>query len=264
MEKNNTQNTQDQEIQFNPDTGLWESENWLPSVTCDTVVFGYDEDEDEGKGKLKILLIQRGRDPYKGFWALPGGFMQEKDENLEACVRRELNEETNVKLSRLEFFGEYSGKDRDPRGHVVSIAFLALVRQGDLHPLGGDDAADAQWFAIDDLPKLKLAFDHNQIIEDAKKELKDRIHLEPIEFDLLNKEFTMQQLQRIYIAILNPPESDTTIRDRSNFPKKMLKLGYIKDTGKKMTDNPHRSPKLYTFDEEAYNIAKEKGIMLQF
>ena len=262
MKKSNIQHTQEKEIRFNPDTELWESENWLPSVTCDAVVFGYDEDEDEGKGKLKILLIQRGRDPYKGFWALPGGFMQEKDENLEACVRRELNEETNVKLSRLEFFGEYSGKDRDPRGHVISIAFLALVRQGDLQPLGGDDAADAQWFAIDDYPDL--AFDHKDIVEDAKKELKRRVRNEPIGFDLLNKEFTMPQLQRIYIAIFNPPEFDTTIRDRRNFPKKMFKLGYVKDTGKKMTGNPHRSPKLYTFDEEAYNIAKEKGIMLQF
>lgn len=264
MEENNIQNTQDQEIQFNRDTRLWESRYWLPSVTCDAVVFGYDEDEDEGKGKLKILLIKRGRDPYKGFWALPGGFMQQKDENLKACVRRELNEETNVELSRLEFFGEYSDKGRDKRGQVISIAFLALVRQGDLHPLGGDDAADAQWFAIDDLHKLKLAFDHEKIIEDAKEELKLRIRNEPIGFDLLNKEFTMPQLQRIYIAIFNPPESDTTIRDRRNFPKKMFKLGYIKDTGKKMTGNPHRSPKLYTFDEKAYKIAKEKGIMLQF
>ena len=94
--------------------------------------------------------------------------------------------------------------------------------------------------------------------------MQQRIHFEPIGFHLLNKEFTMPQLQNIYIAILNPPEDDNKLRDRRNFPKKMLKLGYIKETGKKVTGNPYRSPKLYTFDEEAYKNAKKIGMRLEF
>ena len=74
----------------------------------------------------------------------------------------------------------------------------------------------------------------------------------------------MPQLQSIYIAILNPPENDSAIRDRRNFPKKMLKLGYIKDTGRVVSGNPYRSPKLYTFDEEAYKSAKKIGMRLEF
>lgn len=81
---------------------------------------------------------------------------------------------------------------------------------------------------------------------------------------MLHREFTMPQLQNIYIAIMNPPLDDTKLRDRRNFPKKMLKLGYIKETGKKVTGNPYRSPKLYTFDEIAYAEAKKIGMRLEF
>lgn len=94
--------------------------------------------------------------------------------------------------------------------------------------------------------------------------LRERIHFEPIGFHLLDKEFTMPQLQNIYIAILDPSEEDKNLRDRRNFPKKMLKLGYIRETGKKVTGNPYRSPKLYTFDEEAYAAAKKIGMRLEF
>lgn len=81
---------------------------------------------------------------------------------------------------------------------------------------------------------------------------------------MLDKEFTMPQLQNIYIAILDPTEENKSLQDRRNFPKKMLKLGYIKETGKKVTGNPYRSPKLYTFDEEAYASAKKIGMRLEF
>ena len=126
----------------------------------------------------------------------------------------------------------------------------------------GDDARMAKWFPVKNLPEL--AFDHQQIIETALERIKQRIHFEPIGFHLLDKEFTMPQLQNIYLAILNPPKDDIKLRDRRNFPKKMLKLGYIKETGKKMTGNPYRSPKLYTFDEEAYVNAKKIGMRLEF
>ena len=127
---------------------------------------------------------------------------------------------------------------------------------------GVDDADEAAWFPVDKLPHL--AFDHRKIFDAAMERLRRDIHFEPIGFHLLDKEFTMPQLHNIYIAILDPPEDDTKLRDRRNFPKKMLKLGYIRETGKKVTGNPHRSPKLYTFDEEAYKQAKKIGMRLEF
>ena len=138
----------------------------------------------------------------------------------------------------------------------------ALVVKDKYRVKGGDDASKAMWFPVKELPEL--AFDHKAIIELALERLRQRIHFEPIGFHLLDKEFTMPQLHNIYKAILDPPEDDIKLSDRRNFQKKMLKLGYIRETGKKVTGNPHRSPKLYTFDEEAYARAKKIGMRLEF
>ena len=241
---------------FNKETNKWESLYWHPAVTTDAVVFGFDGE------KLNVLLIERGGEPFKGSWALPGGFIREDDESAEAGVYRELHEETNVDDIFLEELQTFSRADRDPRERVITIAFFALVVKDKYVIKGGDDAKTAKWFAIDELPEL--AFDHAEIIQTALERLRQRIHFEPIGFHLLDNEFTMPQLQNIYIAILNPPADDKRLRDRRNFPKKMLKLGYIKETGKKVTGNPHRSPKLYTFDQEAYVKAKKIGMRLEF
>lgn len=243
-------------MKLNKSTNLWESKYWHPAVTTDAVVFGFDGE------KLNVLLIQRGGEPYLGFWALPGGFMKETDETADSCIYRELNEETNVDEIYLEELKTFSKKNRDPRERVITIAYFALVVKSKYSIKGGDDAAKAEWFPIDELPEL--AFDHKDIIDFALERLRQRIHFEPIGFHLLDKEFTMPQLQNIYIAILNPEESDNKLRDRRNFQKKMLKLGYIRDTGKKVTGNPYRSPKLYNFDEEAYAKAKKIGMRLEF
>ena len=237
-------------------TNKWESDYWHPAVTTDAVVFGFDGE------KLNVLLIERGGDPFKGAWALPGGFITQKDASAQAAVYRELHEETNVEGIYLEELQTFSKEDRDPRERVITIAFFALVVKDQYKIMGGDDARNAKWFPIDELPQL--AFDHDYIINVALERLQQRIHFEPIGFHLLDKEFTMTQLQNIYIAILNPSEDDNKLRDRRNFPRKMLKLGYIKDTGKKVTGNPYRSPKLYTFDEAAYKTAKKIGMRLEF
>lgn len=261
-------------MEYNKETGKWESKYWHPALTTDAVVFGFDKD----KGTLQVLLIKRGMakpgevPAFEGCWALPGGFVKQ-DESTDECVRRELFEESSMKLFNndkgiepefIEQLKTYSELGRDPREYVATVAYYALVKKDEYVIKGGDDAAEAQWFSIDELPELNLAFDHSQIIDDAIHRLRERIHFEPIGFNLLDKEFTMPQLQSIYIAILNPPENDSAIRDRRNFPKKMLKLGYIKETGKTLTGNPHRSPKLYTFDEEAYKNAKKIGMRLEF
>ena len=114
----------------------------------------------------KILLVKRGKDPFKGKYALPGGFV-EYGERVEDAVIREVFEETNVKVKIKDLLGVYSDPNRDPRGHVISIAFLLEYVSGE--PTGGDDAAEAGWFDMDNLPPL--AFDHDKIIKDARRRL---------------------------------------------------------------------------------------------
>lgn len=133
-----------------------------PAVTTDCVVFGVD-----GK-KLSILLIERGNDPYKGYWAFPGGFLN-MDENAEQGALRELEEETGLRLTQVKEFGTFSDIDRDPRERVISIAFYAITDKVDVK--GGDDAAIAQWFALDEVPRL--AFDHELMLRNARQTLKE-------------------------------------------------------------------------------------------
>lgn len=243
-------------MKFNEKTNKWESDYWHPAVTADAVVLGFDGDG------LNVLLIERAGEPYKGMLALPGGFMTQGDESAAAAVYRELHEETNVEGVYLEELQAFSNAGRDPRERVITIPFFALVVKDRYEVKAGSDASKAMWYPIENLPQL--AFDHNEIINVAIEKLRQRIHFEPVGFHLLPKEFTMPQLQSIYLAILNPPADDDRLRDRRNFAKKMLRLGYVKETGKKVSGNPHRSPKLYVFDEKAYKEAKKIGMRLEF
>ena len=185
-----------------------------PAVTTDCVIFGFD-----GK-RLHILLIERGLEPYKGHWALPGGFLR-MDETVEEGAARELFEETHVKDVYLEQFRVFSTVDRDPRERVITVAFYALVRQTDYQILAGDDAARASWFEVDELPPL--AFDHEEIITQARDHLKDKLKVSPIAFRLLDKQFTMGDLQRVYELISGRSY------DRRNFYRKALASGLLEN-----------------------------------
>lgn len=127
-----------------------------PAVTTDCVVFTKEEEP-------KVLLIQRGNEPYKGCWAFPGGFMN-MEETAEECAVRELKEETGLTVKQIQQIGAYSKVDRDPRGRTVSIAYLAIV-DAPIAVSGMDDAAKAAWFPLSSLPDL--AFDHQDIMTDA-------------------------------------------------------------------------------------------------
>ncbi len=131
-----------------------------PALTADIAIFRH---APEG---AEILLIQRGNHPYKGYWALPGGFF-EPGETIEQTAARELREETGVEGAHLQLVGIYSKPNRDPRDWVVTAAYATMLPEGAL-VAAGDDAADARWFSIEDvLEKEKLAFDHAEIIADA-------------------------------------------------------------------------------------------------
>jgi 8-oxo-dGTP diphosphatase len=128
-----------------------------PMVTVDVLVIAPGP---EGK---EILLIRRGNDPFKGEWALPGGFL-DLDEELEDAARRELHEETGLSVSVLREIGVFGAIGRDPRGRTITAAYLALLDERPA-PRAGDDAAEAAWFPFD--ARQKLAFDHEEIIKRA-------------------------------------------------------------------------------------------------
>lgn len=132
-----------------------------PAVTVDIVLFA------QHAGGLCVLLIRRGDDPFKGAWALPGGFVDEFEDLLDAAAR-ELEEETGITGIALEQLGAFGKPGRDPRGHTVSIAYGARLNEAS-SPTAGSDAADAAWHPLDDLPRL--AFDHAEIIALARSKL---------------------------------------------------------------------------------------------
>ena len=121
----------------------------------------------------KVLLIERGGEPFKGCWAFPGGFMN-MDETTEQCAIRELEEETGLQVSEVHQIGAYSKVDRDPRGRTVTVAYLAIV-DAPMDVKGQDDAKKAQWFPLPALPEL--AFDHADIMQDAIKKYKEVVGL---------------------------------------------------------------------------------------
>lgn len=205
-----------------------------PALTSDIVVFGYD-----GR-QLHILLVERGLEPFKGLWALPGGFMH-IDETIDQCAQRELREETSVSGAYLRQFGVFSDVHRDPRGRVVTVAFLALVSKSDYQLVAGDDASKAEWFVHDELPPL--AFDHSKIIAEAMKCLRDLIATRPVVLRLLDKRFSIAELQRLVETITGEEY------DRRNFQRRLIQSNLLQPEGT-THDGTSRPATLYSVRPE--------------
>ena len=218
-----------------------------PSVTTDCVIFGFDGT------KLSVLLVKRGVEPYKGRWAFPGGFMN-MDESAEEGALRELQEETGLKGAYIRQFHTFTAPERDPRERVITIAYYALVRMQEV--AGGDDADDARWFTLDEVPQL--AFDHDQILRKAQKALRQQIHFEPIGVELLPEAFTIKELQNLYEAILD------VHFDRRNFYNKMKRLEMLDATNEKVNPSKQKEAILFRFNKAKYNELKQKGFRLEF
>ena len=216
------------------------------AVTVDAVVFGYDAAEND----LRVLLIQRALPPFAGKWALPGGFVR-VGESTEAAVRRELSEETGLQKIFLEQLYTFSEPKRDPREHVITVAYVALVQLLHHRPHAASDAAQAAWFNVGELPQL--AFDHNQIVTAAQRRLQGKIRYEPIGFELLPAKFTLTQLQHLYEATMGQP------LDKRNFRKKILAMDLLKDTGEVQQDVAHRAAALWAFDHRRYEKLRKGG-----
>ena len=219
-----------------------------PSLTVDCIIFGLDE-----SSRLKVLLIQRAKDPFKDAWALPGGFVSEK-ETLEEAALRELKEETGVEDLFIEQLFTFGNPERDPRGRVVTVAYYALINLSE-HKIGADtDAKDVKWFLIDELPQL--AFDHQTILDLAISRLRGKVRYQPIGFELLPEEFTLTQLQNLYEAVLGLTKN--TGLNKRNFRTKILNMAILKE-GSILRGVAHRPAQLYRFDLDMYKEYVNKG-----
>ncbi|MFF1823476.1 NUDIX domain-containing protein [Kribbella sp. NPDC058245] len=191
---------------------------------------------------LQVLLIRRGIAPYRGRWALPGGFVRE-DEDLETTARRELTEETGLATDRihLEQVATYGAPTRDPRGRVVSVAYLALVP--DLPaPVAGTDAESARWVPADALlaDPARLAFDHHQILSDAVERARAKLEYSPLAAVFCPPEFTISELRAIYEAVWGTP------LDPRNFHRKVTKTpGFVEPAGATTTRDGGRPAQLF-------------------
>ena len=165
-----------------------------PAVSGDCVIFGFDGED------LNVLLIERGKDPYKGRWTFPGGFL-DMDETTLQCAERELMEETGIGGLKLVQLGAFSGVDRDPRGRVITIAYFTVVRISDTNPVAGDDAANAGWFRVKDIPPL--AFDHDLVMRAAIGRLRTLVNSGTAELPAKDINFSGPEMDKLKTEVLN-------------------------------------------------------------
>lgn len=218
-------------------------------IAVDAIVFGY------AGNSLNVLLIKQKFGVLKNQWALVGGFVKD-DETLIDAVNRELQEETGISVNYLEqlyTFGDVI--DRDPRFRVISVAYFALVNSSKFVLTADSDADDAQWFPINDLPKL--AFDHESILKVAYNRLQSKLTYQPIGFDLLPNEFLFSELENLYCTLL---EKEI---DRRNFRKKILSFGIVEETEKFGNNKSGRPAKLFKFNKSKYNTLLNDGFLFE-
>jgi 8-oxo-dGTP diphosphatase len=216
----------------------------IESVSIDCNIFGFEGNE------LQILLIKRNTEPSKSMWALPGGFIQTK-ENLKDAAKRILEEMTGAKNIYMEQVYTFGDVNRYPLRRVITITYYALVKPGNYELNPGPDASEAKWFSIKEIPSLP--FDHKKIFTYSLEHLQLKVQREPIGFELLPKKFSLTELQMLYEAILDKQ------LDKRNFRKKFLKMGLLVKLSEKQKGVAHRAATLYKFDPNIYEAMKKKG-----
>ena len=195
-------------------------------VTVDVVILTMAE------GELQVLLVSRGEAPYEGMWAVPGGFKRPA-ETLDEAALRELREETGVDATTLTQFGAYGDPGRDPRMNVVTVGYLAVVR--DVGPVvGGSDATAAALLKVRDIlgGKVELAFDHRQIVEDAVERVRVELELSSVATAFVGATFTLAELRAVYEAIWGVQ------LDAANFRRRVAEGGWVIPTGERAQPGP--------------------------
>jgi 8-oxo-dGTP diphosphatase len=212
-------------------------------VTVDLVIFTVAGPD------LRVLLVKRKDAPFEGSWALPGGFIR-IDEGLEDAAKRLLREKAGVADVYLEQLYTFGSPGRDPRGRVITVAYFALIDAGKLRLAPQRGVEDIQWHSMFALPG-RLAFDHAEILEYALTRLRYKLEYTTVGFQLLPKEFTLTDLQRIYEAVLH------RTLDKRNFRKKITALELIEPLRKQRRDGAHRPAQLYRFKSKAFILPRE-------
>lgn len=178
-----------------------------PSVTVDVVLFRWND----LKSCAEVLLIQRGKSPFEGQWAFPGGFL-DMHEPPAVAAARELAEETGLTGLPLEQFYTFGDVERDPRGRVVSIAYFALMPANAMQEAtAGDDASDAKWFPLNALPAL--AFDHKEVLKTAIERVGQEFRLRPLAFRLLPESFDLETLTKVIQQFVPYLPSEDTLKE---------------------------------------------------
>ncbi|MDP2091333.1 MAG: NUDIX domain-containing protein [Candidatus Gracilibacteria bacterium] len=201
-----------------------------PILATDVVVFNI------RKGKLKVLLIKMNKEPFVGLWALPGGFIGEKELCLDAA-HRILYEASSVSDLYIEQLKVFDAIDRDPKARIVSIAHMAIIKKDDLSIKTNDSYSDIAWFSVDELPVM--AYDHLDIIKYGLERLEGKVTYSTLSLSLMPEKFTLSELQSVFEIVLKKD------LDKRNFRKKLLKSGVIEDTGEKKTIGIPRPASLF-------------------
>jgi ADP-ribose pyrophosphatase YjhB (NUDIX family) len=245
-------------------TWFWNPNNFLPGVSIDCVVIGFDLNQ------LHILLLKM-KDAE--LWLLPGGFVQ-KDEDMDSAASRILKERTGIKLPYLKQFHTFGNLNRRENNPVdnsdspmavqfkemlpwleqrfISTGYLSLVDMRNSKPTPDYLSDSCTWIPLESLPEL--IYDHNMIVDKALEQIRNQINYLPIGFSLLPEKFTMKEYQVLYEEILKKK------LDRANFQKKILKLGFLDRHEKQLKGGAHKAPYLYAFNKDKYNELLEKGI----
>lgn len=191
------------------------------------------------KGITKVLLIKRSNEPFKDMWALPGGALY-NNEDINNGLKRELKEKTGIENVNLDMVNVYGKIDRSPVMRMVAVSYMGVIDSNRVSVLKETlKTSNADWFNINNIPKL--AYDHNEILNDSIDKLKNKIFETDILKNLFNEEFTLPELQKVYETIL-----DKTF-DRRNFRKKLINDGVIEDTNKVVNFEGKKPAKLYKF-----------------
>lgn len=224
-------------------------------VGVDNVIFSVDTQYH----RLLVLLVKRQEDPFKNYWGLPGTLVR-NGESLENAAHRILAEKIRVDNLYLEQLYTFGGPHRDPRElpesfgvRYLSVSYFALVRfeEADLVEHNPKNTA---WAMISKVPQL--AFDHNEILSYGYQRLRNKLEYSPIAFDVLPDVFTLNDIYQLYTTVLGE-----NFADYSNFRSRLLKLGFLTETGLKVSRGAGRPASLYRFDAEAFALLKDKPLV---
>ncbi|MEB3281474.1 MAG: NUDIX domain-containing protein [Lyngbya sp.] len=224
-------------------------------VGVDNIIFSVDTTQN----RLLVLLVMRQEEPFRDRWSLPGTLVRQ-GESLEDAAYRILSEKIRVNNLYLEQLYTFGGPHRDPREspesyHVryLSVSYFALVRFEEAE-LIADGVTGIAWYPLEQVPQL--AFDHNQILKYGYQRLRNKLEYSPVAFEVLPELFTLGDLYQLYTTVLGEGFSDY-----SNFRARLLKLGFLCDTGKKTSRGAGRPASLYRFDAEAFAPFKDKPLV---